>query len=167
LHVPNSTSKEKPIYFDQSRVNENNSMFNNAPRKDSTTSVRKESNNDLDINKKNSRKDSSNTNSIINSNEKDKYNIFVKKTSKDDVPKFQINLDFIESVHPIKKIPTVEINALTLNSSFMEDDELFNKRDDLLHKKNLDCLNEVFKKIRVINLEVGIEEMINDMNFED
>jgi len=96
------------------------------------------------------------------SKEKDKLK---SKNNKFDIPEIQIKLDFTSNDGGKKKFP--ELNT-SFNLSVQEDtDDLFNRRDDLLHKRNLECFNEIFKKNRAANLNIEIDDILDDMNLED
>jgi hypothetical protein len=49
------------------------------------------------------------------------------------------------------------------NKEEKEVDDSPTKRDDLLHKKNLECYNELFKKSDIKSFSVCIRSMISDM----
>ena len=49
-----------------------------------------------------------------------------------------------------------------------ENEDFSTKRDDLLHKKNLDCITECFKKGKEKNFDIfGVDKMLFDLNWEE
>jgi len=49
-----------------------------------------------------------------------------------------------------------------------EKEDFSTKRDDLLHKKNIDCITDCFKKCKEKNFDIfGVDKMLFDLNWEE
>jgi hypothetical protein len=71
-----------------------------------------------------------------------------------------------ECINDNKDLPKIR-TSISFNIP-KEDEDFSTKRDDLLHKKNLDCITECFKKKREMNFDLfGIDKMLFDLNWED